>query len=115
MDTNDAKAFRLHNEEGFYHEWDDTLPRPLGDIDLEKKAEDLGLKYFLVTASSLQMDQRMIIVPKSNIRETQENGVGMHGHFDYSCKGVDPECYFVPDPKTLTPLPWKPEVGWLAR
>ena len=91
------------------------LPLPLGDIDLEEKALELGIKYFLVSYVPLNADTRISIIPRRVIKEVQQHGCGIPAAMFFSATGADPEMYLVPDPSTLIQLPWKPEYGWLSR
>ena len=59
--------------------------------------------------------QRSKLVPASRIEEIATDGAGFAGfaaHLDL--EPTDGDLLAMPDPKSLTPLPWKPEVGWLA-
>ncbi len=94
--------------------YENDLPLPMPDIDLEKKADELGIKYFIPTVCSLNLGLRGPIVPKEVIRRVQMNGYNMCGIGDFGFGCHEPECYMVPDPTTLIQLPWKPEFGWLA-
>ncbi len=91
-----------------------TIPVPIGDIDLENRAKDLGIKYFIPSVYSLNVGIKGPLVPVSAIRRVQQRGVNMHGWGNFGNGGTDPENYCVPDPTTLIQLPWKPEFGWLA-
>jgi glutamine synthetase len=45
----------------------------------------------------------------------QKNGAGFAGFATWlDLSPADPDMFAIPDPATLTQLPWKPEVGWLA-
>jgi glutamine synthetase len=84
-------------------------------IDLAEKAKELGLKYFLITYIDLFGVQRAKLVPASAIKGMQKNGAGFAGFATWlDLSPADPDMFAIPDPETLTPLPWKPEVGWLA-
>eukprot|EP00966_Prymnesium_polylepis_P118622 2742309-Prymnesium_polylepis.1 len=59
--------------------------------------------------------QRSKLVPASRVEEIATDGAGFAGfaaHLDL--EPTDGDLLAMPDPKSLTPLPWKPEVGWLA-
>jgi len=92
-----------------------SLPLPLGDIDLEKRAEKLGIRYFLVSYSTLNTDSRASVIPKRSIRDVQRNGCGVPAAMFFKADGADPEMKIVPDARTLIQLPWKREFGWLSR
>ena len=91
-----------------------TLPLPIGSIDLETRAKELGIKYFLPTVYTLNSSVKGPIVPVSAIKKVQQYGFHLHGFLDYNTGGSMPECFMLPDPRTLIQLPWKPEFGWLA-
>ena len=92
----------------------DTLPLPIGDLDLEKKAEQLGIKYFLPCVSTLTGSIRSDLVPRSAARQLQTRGFASMVLGVYGVDAFDPEIQCVPDPTTLIQLPWDPEIGWLA-
>ena len=92
-----------------------SLPLPIGDIDLEKKAEELGIKYFLVSYTPLNSDSRVSVIPKRAIRQVQQSGCGIPAAMFFNADGADPEMYLLPDPATLIQLPWRPEYGWVNR
>ena len=91
------------------------LPLPLGDIDLEEKAEELGIHYFLVSYTTLNSDSRTSVIPKRSIRSVQQRGCGVPAAMYFKADGADPEMNILPDARTLVQLPWKPEYGWLSR
>jgi glutamate---methylamine ligase len=83
--------------------------------DLAKIAKQEKIAYFLISFADLFGVQRSKLVPASAIGEMQVTGAGFAGfatHLDMS--PADPDMFAVPDPDTLTILPWKPEVAWLA-
>jgi glutamine synthetase len=84
-------------------------------IDLAEKAKELGLKYFLISYTDLFGSQRAKLVPAAAIAGMQKNGAGFAGFATWlDLSPADSDMFAIPDPTTLTPLPWKPEVGWLA-
>jgi glutamine synthetase len=84
-------------------------------IDLAAKAKELGLKYFLISYTDLFGSQRAKLVPAAAISGMQKNGAGFAGFATWlDMSPADSDMFAIPDPTTLTPLPWKPEVGWLA-
>lgn len=74
-----------------------------------------NLKFFQFSFVDLFGVQRSKLVPASRVAEIAEAGAGFAGfaaHLD-----MDPtqgDLLAVPDPDTLTVLPWQPEVGWLS-
>jgi len=84
-------------------------------IDLADQAKALGLKYFLISYTDLFGTQRAKLVPAAAIAGMQKNGAGFAGFATWlDMSPADSDMFAIPDPTTLTPLPWKPEVGWLA-
>lgn len=84
-------------------------------IELAEKAKELGLKYFLISYTDLFGSQRAKLVPSSAIKGMQKNGAGFAGFATWlDMSPADSDMFARPDPSTLTPLPWKKEVGWLA-
>ncbi len=84
-------------------------------ISLAEKAKELGLKYFLISYTDLFGSQRAKLVPASAIEGMQKNGAGFAGFATWlDLSPADPDMFAMPDPTTLTPLPWKKDVGWLA-
>jgi glutamine synthetase type III len=84
-------------------------------LDLAAQAKERGLKYFLISYTDLFGSQRAKLVPASAISGMQKNGAGFAGFATWlDLSPADPDMFAIPDPATLTPLPWKPEVGWLA-
>ncbi len=84
-------------------------------IELAEKAKELGLKYFLISYTDLFGSQRAKLVPAPAIASMQKNGAGFAGFATWlDMSPADSDMFAVPDPETLTPLPWKKEVGWLA-
>ena len=84
-------------------------------VDLEERAEELGIRYFLVSYTTLNSDSRVSVVPKRAIAGVQRRGCGVPAAMYFKADGADPEMNVVPDPTTLIQLPWKPEYAWLAR
>jgi glutamine synthetase type III len=84
-------------------------------IDLEAVAAERGIKYFLVSFTDLLGVQRAKLVPRSAIGDMAKTGAAFAGFATWlDMSPADPDLFAVPDPTSLIPLPWKPEVGWLA-
>src|SRR5262245_190352 len=82
---------------------------------LRQKAEELGIKYFLVSFSDLLGTLRAKLVPAATIGAVSEGGAGFAGFATWlDMTPADPDMFAVPDPDSLVQLPWKPEIGWLA-
>jgi glutamate---methylamine ligase len=78
-------------------------------------AKQHGTKYFLVAFVDLFGTMRAKIVPVSAIETVAKAGAGFAGFaawFDMT--PADPDVLVMPDPDTLLPLPWKPEVAWVT-
>lgn len=82
---------------------------------LKELANKHHLDYFLISFVDLFGVIRSKLVPKSAIAEMSKSGAGFAGfaaHLDLT--PADPDMFVVPDPKTLTLLPWKPGVAWVT-
>jgi len=79
------------------------------------RGASLGIKFYQFSFVDLFGVQRSKLVPASRVAEIAEDGAGFAGfaaHLD-----MDPtmgDLLAIPDESTLTPLPWRPEVGWLS-
>jgi glutamine synthetase len=83
--------------------------------NLAEVAEKKGIKYFLISFTDLFGSQRAKLVPASAIGGMQKAGAGFAGFATWlDMSPADPDLFAKPDPASLTQLPWKPEVGWLA-
>jgi glutamate---methylamine ligase len=83
--------------------------------DLATYARDHAIRYFLISFTDLFGAQRTKLVPARAIGAMQEDGAGFAGFatwFDMS--PADPDLFVMPDPASVTRLPWKPDVAWLA-
>lgn len=84
-------------------------------MSLERKAEELGIKYFLISYCDLVGASRAKLVPAAAIRSMQENGAGFAGFASWlDMTPADPDVLAMPDADSLTLMPWKPGVAWLA-
>ena len=82
---------------------------------IAEKGKQHGLKFYQFSFSDLYGVQRSKLVPASRVEEIAEGGAGFAGFAAWL--DMDPtmgDLLAVPDPTTLTPLPWRPEVGWLS-
>ncbi|MFC3228451.1 type III glutamate--ammonia ligase [Marinibaculum pumilum] len=83
--------------------------------DLQKKAKDLGIRYFLISYTDLFGTMRAKLVPAAAIAQMQKDGAGFAGFATWlDMTPADSDMFALPDPDSLIQLPWKPEVGWLA-
>jgi glutamate---methylamine ligase len=83
--------------------------------DLAKRAADDGIRYFLISYVDLFGVLRAKLVPAAAIGQMQRDGAAFAGfstHLDLT--PADADMFALPDPSSLTILPWKPEVAWLA-
>jgi glutamine synthetase len=84
-------------------------------IDLEKAAQDCGIKYFLIAYVDLFGTMRAKLVPATAIGEMQRAGAGFAGFATWlDMTPADPDLFAIPDADCLIQLPWRPEVGWVA-
>lgn len=84
-------------------------------MSLQRRAEELGIRYFLISYTDLFGVSRAKLVPASAIDEISKAGASFAGFATWlDLTPADPDVFAVPDPASLIQLPWKPEVGWLA-
>lgn len=84
-------------------------------MSLKRTAAELGLRYFLVSYTDLFGTARAKLIPAAAIDSVCETGASFAGFATWlDLTPADPDIFAVPDPASLIPLPWKPEVGWLA-
>ncbi len=83
--------------------------------DLAAIAKQKKIKYFLISFVDLYGVLRAKLVPASAIKDMQKEGAGFAGFAAWlDMTPADPDMFGVPDPDSLTVLPWKPDVAWLA-
>jgi glutamine synthetase len=83
--------------------------------DLAAVARQRKIQYFLISFVDLFGVLRAKLVPARAIKGMQKDGAGFAGFAAWlDMTPADPDMFAVPDPDSLTQLPWKPEVGWLA-
>jgi glutamine synthetase len=83
--------------------------------DLEKWAEEKGVKYFMVSYTDLFGGQRAKLVPRQAINDMAVDGAGFAGFATWlDLTAAHPDMMAVPDPSSVIQLPWKKEVAWLA-
>ena len=84
-------------------------------IDLAAFAAENGVKYFMISFTDLFGGQRAKLVPAQAIADMQEDGAGFAGFATWlDMTPAHPDMLAVPDPASVTQLPWKPEVAWVA-
>jgi len=83
--------------------------------DLAQIAKSRKIEYFLISFVDLFGVLRAKLVPARAIGEMQRAGAGFAGFATWlDMTPADPDMFAIPDPQSLTVLPWQPEVGWLA-
>ena len=83
--------------------------------DLAAVAKKEGIKYFLISFVDLFGVLRAKLVPAAAIGDMAKAGAGFAGFATWlDMTPADPDMFAIPDPASLTRLPWQPEVGWLA-
>ena len=83
--------------------------------NLSAWAKDKGVKYFLISFTDLFGAQRSKLVPAAAIDAMSKTGAGFAGFATWlDMTPADPDMFVIPDPETVTQLPWKPEVAWFA-
>jgi len=83
--------------------------------DLAKLAKAEGIKYFLISFVDLLGVLRAKLVPARAIGDMQKTGAGFAGFAAWlDMTPADPDMFAIPDASSLTRLPWRPEVAWLA-
>jgi len=83
--------------------------------DLAKRGADDGIRHFLVSFVDLFGVLRAKLVPTAAIAQMRRDGAAFAGfstHLDLT--PADPDMFAIPDPASLTILPWKPEIAWVA-
>jgi glutamate---methylamine ligase len=84
-------------------------------MDLEAKAVELGIDYFLICFADLAGTPRSKLVPREAIDGMAKTGAGFAGFATWlDMTPADPDLFAIPDPESLIQLPWKKQVGWLA-
>ena len=84
-------------------------------IDLAAFAKKNGVKYFMISYTDLFGGQRAKLVPAQAIADMQVEGAGFAGFATWlDLTPAHPDMLAVPDPDSVTQLPWKPEVAWVA-
>ncbi len=83
--------------------------------NLETWAKDRGVRYFLISFTDLFGGQRSKLVPAAAIDAMAKTGAGFAGFATWlDMTPADPDMFVIPDPESVTQLPWKREVAWFA-
>jgi glutamine synthetase type III len=84
-------------------------------IPLDQRLNELGLQFLLVSFTDLFGIQRAKLVPAAAAAAMAADGAGFAGFAAWlDLSPADGDVMAIPDPSSLTPLPWQPEVGWVA-
>jgi len=83
--------------------------------DLAKYAKDNRIKFFLFNFTDLFGTQRAKLVPAEAAGKMQKAGAGFAGFATWLDQTpAHPDLLVMPDVNSVTPLPWRPEVAWVA-
>ena len=84
-------------------------------VDLAQVAQERNISYFLISFSDMFGVSRSKLVPAQAIGEMQKTGAGFAGFASWlDMTPAHPDMFAIPDTSSLTQLPWKPEVAWVA-
>lgn len=82
---------------------------------LVELAQELGLRFFLVSYTDLLGGTRAKLVPAAKIASVEADGAFFASFASNLGLGPDAaEIAVIPDPDSLIVLPWQPNVGWVA-
>jgi len=83
--------------------------------DLAAIAKKERIRYFLISFVDLFGVLRAKLVPTAAIEDMAKAGAGFAGFATWlDMTPADPDMFAIPDPDSLTRLPWQPDVAWLA-
>jgi glutamine synthetase type III len=83
--------------------------------DLAKYAKDNKIKFFLFNFTDLFGTQRAKLVPAEAAGKMQKAGAGFAGFATWLDQTpAHPDILVMPDTNSVIPLPWRPEVAWVA-
>ncbi|MCA0433567.1 MAG: type III glutamate--ammonia ligase [Proteobacteria bacterium] len=83
--------------------------------DLADYARKNKINYFLFNFTDLFGTQRAKLVPAEAVGKMQKAGAGFAGFATWLDQTpAHPDLLVMPDPNSVTPLPWKPGVAWVA-
>lgn len=83
--------------------------------ELAKYAKDRNIKFFLFNFTDLFGTQRAKLVPAQAAAKMQKAGAGFAGFATWLDQTpAHPDLLVMPDPNSIIPLPWRPEVAWVA-
>ena len=82
---------------------------------LAQRLQELELSFLLISFTDLFGIQRAKLVPASAAEAMGRDGAGFAGFAAWlDLSPADGDVMAIPDPTSLTPLPWQPGVGWVA-
>ncbi|MEE3719969.1 type III glutamate--ammonia ligase [Tumidithrix elongata RA019] len=77
-------------------------------------AQERGIRYFLISFTDLFGVQRSKLVPTAAIDSMATSGAGFAGFATWlDMTPADADIFAIPDPNSLFPLPWQPDVAWM--
>lgn len=83
--------------------------------DLAAYAKKNGIKFFLFNFTDLFGVQRAKLVPAEAAGKMQKAGAGFAGFATWLDQTpAHPDILVMPDTNSIIPLPWRPEVAWVA-
>ena len=83
--------------------------------ELAKYAMEHGIKFFLFNFTDLFGVQRAKLVPAEAATRMQKAGAGFAGFATWLDQTpAHPDILVMPDTNAIIPLPWRPEVAWVA-
>ena len=83
--------------------------------DLATYAKKNGIKFFLFNFTDLFGVQRAKLVPAEAAGKMQKAGAGFAGFATWLDQTpAHPDILVMPDTNAIIPLPWRPEVAWVA-
>jgi glutamine synthetase len=83
--------------------------------DLAQRLQELDLQFLLISFTDLFGIQRAKLVPASAASAMARDGAGFAGFAAWlDLSPADGDVMAIPDPASLTPLPWQRHVGWVA-
>jgi glutamine synthetase len=83
--------------------------------ELEAYARKNKVKFFLFNFTDLFGTQRAKLVPAEAATRMQKAGAGFAGFATWLDQTpAHPDILVMPDPNAIIPLPWRPEVAWVA-
>jgi glutamine synthetase type III len=89
------------------------MPQP--STDLAQRLQELELRFVLVSFTDLFGIQRAKLVPATAMADMAVDGAGFAGFAAWlHLSPADGDVLAIPDPDSLTPLPWQRGVGWMA-